>query len=465
MYVKVKEFQIANRGGCVSSAGNFLLQALLALALIIAFMPFFTQKLLERDKNLQMHATTVQIDAAQTAARIYIRENLDYIKYDATIMSDDGFADALEPYGLPLGFVPKTAFGQEISLVINKTKEEISAYLELKGGKLSQLQRAELTKRIGFYASQENGGIKVVVPIDEIFSDIVRRDEPKPDENGFLSDLNLGGFGLENLGALIGRNGEFESAQTGALSLFGIEDGRKIRSKIGDMTVGKTVFQSNIGEAALFVTRGSLNALNVSARTISKFGDTGALVSEIASVYDLSMTEGRTGFTGPSKWEVKGNLIADKISFSTERLEISSFINASRGQDVYINPSDLEYSSQSGIEAGIIRAANITLRDQTSSALARGETGAVLLDIRLADTSVLPDALVDGISNDSFLIIAKPADDDGGTVDCKSIITSLDGRYNSKSLSQHIVCQYVFWQRLEKRIDIKKCIMEGKSGC
>jgi hypothetical protein len=445
--------------------GNFLLQALLACALIIAFMPFFANKLLTRDKDAQMYATSSQVETAHTAARIYLRENLNSLPYNVTTISDDRFADTLEPYGLPLGFSPHTIFGQRISLVISKTERDIFSYLQLSGGKLTDLQRAELVKRIGFYASEGDGNIYVVIPLDEIFSDVIRRDEKNVDDNGFLSDLDMGSFSLENGGALYARGGAFETYQTTALSLTGIEDGRKIRSKIDNMIAVKTVFQSRNGETALSVTRGVLNAGALFAKTISNFGETGNITVGHASIYDFSMTAGRTAFTGPANWEVRGNVITDNINFSVERLEISSFINASRGQDVFISPSDLQYNTKSGMEVGILRAANITLRDQTSDALLNGQNGAVILDIRPSGTSILPDVLVDTIDNDKLTIIATPSDDEGKTVDCKSIIIGLKGTYNAKSLSQNIICQYVFWIRMEKRIDIKKCLLEGKSDC
>jgi hypothetical protein len=445
--------------------GNFLLQALLALALIVAFMPLFTQRLLTRDKDSKMYAASNQVETAQSAARIYLRENLNFLPYNRIVISGDRFADVLEPYGLPLGFVPRTALGQEISLIISKDEREVFSYLQLSGGELDDIRRAELAKRIGFYASEGDGNVYVIIPLDDIFSDIVRRDEKNSDENGFLSDLDLGGFGLENGGAMYARNGQFETYQTNSLSLSGIEDGRKVRSKIDSMVSDKTVFQSKNGETALALTRGVLNAQTLSARTISRYGDTGNLTVGAASVYDFSMTAGRTGFTGPAKWEVRGDVIADNINFSVEKLEISSFINASRGQDVFVSPDSLQYSSRSGMEFGVIRAANITLRDQTSSSLLAGGSGAVVLDIRPAGTSVLPDVLLDAIGNDKIEIIAKPGDEDAKKVDCKSVIAGLEGVYNSKSLSQNIICQYVFWQRLEKRIDIKKCMLEGKSDC
>ena len=91
----------------------------------------------------------------------------------------------------------------------------------------------------------------------------------------------------------------------------------------------------------------------------------------------------------------------------------------------------------------------------------------VILDIRPAGTSVLPDILLDAINNDGFEIINRVSEDDDKVLGCRDIISRLDNtvRYNAKSLSQYIICQYVFWQRLEKRIDIKQCLLEGRSDC
>ena len=135
-----------------SQRGNFLLQALLALTLVFAFIPFFARRLAVRDMSAQMYATTHQVDTAKTAAKIFIQENADSIPYETTVISGDNFSSTLEPYGLPLGFVARTALGQSISLVITKTADEIAAVLRLSGGSLSRIQRAELARRIGFYA-------------------------------------------------------------------------------------------------------------------------------------------------------------------------------------------------------------------------------------------------------------------------------------------------------------------------
>ena len=445
--------------------GSFLLQALLALALIFSFIPFLAQRLAERDIDAQMYSSTRKVEVAQTAARIFIQERANDLPYNRIVVSGNDFADLLEPYGLPLGFVPRTALGQNISLVINKNATEVGAYLEVTGGNLTGVQLAELARRIGFYASVVGSDIIVGLALNETYADVVKRNEANLDNSVFLTNLDMGGFSLDKAGDVFGRRGIFETGEFGTLSLFGQENGRNEKNNIEVMASEKAIFQSKTGESALSVTRGTLLVGDLSAKTISNFGDTGSFASNTASVYSFAMTAGRTSFYGPNDWNVGGDVVTDNINFSLERLEIDSFINVSRGQDVFIDPDELEYSSRSGIETSYLAASNITMRDQTSDALNDGETGAVILDIRPAGTSVLPDALLDSIDNNVFSIIEKPKSDDGKIVDCKFIINSLEGRYNQKSLSQYIICQYVFWNRLEKRINIKQCLLDGKSGC
>ncbi len=445
--------------------GSFLFQSLLALGVIFAFVPFISRGLSERNVDTRMYSSARQVDIAQTAARIFIRENAKNIAYDTTVVTGNDFSDLLEPYGLPLGFVPRTALGQDISLVIHRSPMSVSAYLELSGGNLSGVQIAELARRIGFYAVPLNEKIQVGIELSQVYSDVVRRNEPDLENSGFLSDLDMGDFSLNSVGNLFAVRGEFEMAGFDMLTVTGIESGRKARNNIEFLSSSRAVFQSRSGESALSLTRGTLFAGSVNAKTISMYGDTGNLSVVNASVYDFAMTAGRTGFVGPAKWDVRGNLVSNNISFSTERLDISSSLNTTRGQDVYIDAESLQYSTKSGIEASVVLTSNITMRDQISNSLSSGGSGAVILDIRPAGTSMLPDVLVDGISNDKIDILATPSGDDGRTVTCEEIIKKLDGAYNPESLSQYLICQYVYWQNLEKRIDIKQCLMAGRSDC
>ncbi len=445
--------------------GNFLLQALLALTLIFAFVPFVVNQMAARDIDAQMYAATRQIETAQTAARIFVRERAADLPFETTVISGRDFSDVLEPYGLPLGFLPRTSLGQDIALVVNRDASNVSAYLEITGGNLTAVQRAELMRRVGFYASSDKDVIFVGLALDDMYSDIVRRNESNLDNGAFLVDLDMDAFSLDGIADGFARRGEFDTAEAGTLSIVGVENGRDEKNEISAIDANKTVFQSKTGESALALTRGTMLVGSVDARSVARFGDTGNFTSNAASVYNFSMTAGRTAFTGPSRWDIMGNVVSDKVNFTVERLEIKSSLNASRGQDVYINPDELEYSSRSGIDTDYISASNITLRDQTSDALAEGASGAVVLDIRPAGTSLLPDALVDDISNKQFAIIKNPSDDTGDTVDCESVIKEINGAYNDKSLADYLVCQYVYWQRLEQRIDILQCMMNGGTNC
>lgn len=445
--------------------GNFLLQALLAIGLIFAFIPFMVRQIAGRDMDSRMYSATRQVDIAQTAARIFIRENARDIPYDTTVVSGNDFSDMLEPYGLPLGFVPRTALGQDITLVLHKTPLAVSAYLELTGGDLTGVQRAELIRRIGYYATESGQDIRIGVELADLYSDVVRRNEPNLDAGGFLSDLDMGDFAFNNAGNLFSVRGEFDVAEFETLTITGAGSGKQAQNKIGEMYADKAVFQNKTGESALALNRGTLYADNVNVRTISMFGNTGDFLAGDTAVYEFSMTAGHASFTGGGDWNIRGNVVSNNINFSVERLDISSYLNTTRGQDVFIDADTLTYNSKSGIEVGTLYASNITLRDQTSSALNNGASGAVLIDIRPGGTSLLPDAWISEIDNSAFAIISNPSAEDGNTVNCETIIKDFEGVYNKQSLSQYLICQYVYWQRLEKRIDIKQCLMAGRSDC
>ncbi len=448
-------------------SGNFLLQALLAIALLFLFMPVLTNRLIVNDIDAKMYSASHQIDIAQTAARIFIRENVDSLPYGRTTIRDRDFADTLEPYGLPLGYVPRTAFGQDIFLLIDKDETGVGGTLVVSGGKITNMQIAEMVRRVGFYAQKSKDGFIVGIPLNTLYQDVVRRNEPDLNNSGFLTDLDMNDFSIENTHAAIGHNLEALTASFDTLDIVGNESDRNSKNKIKNFFADKSIFQSKSGGSALALTRGSLRAKNVFGKTVAQYGSTGNFESDSASVYSFDMTAGRTGFTGPATWDVRGNLETEYIALSTERLEVGSYLNVSSGQDVYVSGDSgyLSYNSNSGINVGSVIASHITLRDQTSKALNAGDNGAVIVDIRPASTTVLPDVLVGYINNSGFAILKNPKKDDSETIDCSSIISSLGETFNSGSLAQHIVCEYMFWSRLEQRINAKQCLMAGRSDC
>ncbi len=412
-----------------------------------------------------MNSAVKQIEMAQTAAKIYINENLDDINFETTTISENSFSDTLEPYGLPLGFIPKTSFDQDLSLIIEKDETQIFAYIQAAGGDLTENELAQMARRIGFYGYYENGNVYAIVPLSEVFQDLVPLKDKNITNSGFLTDLNMGGFDIDNTSSLIARNAEVETVEIRNFSLLGVETKFDERNSFDSIKTNSVVFQSDQGETALTINSGVLQTEFLTAKNISEFGSASNLLAENTAVYDFTLTAGSSSFNGPANWDVRGDVLASKVSFSTERLEITSFIDASGGQDVFISPDTLEYTSQSGISVGNLYAANITMRDQTSAAILQGQSGAVILDIRVGGTSILPDANISTINNDSIEILKSPLDDSSDTISCADAITSYGGLYNSKSLSQYIICQYLFWQALEERINAKECLITGGSNC
>jgi len=445
--------------------GNFLLQALLAISLLFIFIPVLTRRLIVNDTDAKMYSAVHHIDTAQTAARIFIRENVDTLSYGKTTIRGNDFADVLEPYGLPLGYIPRTSFGQDIYLVVDKDETGVSGALMVDGGDLTGIQIAEMVRRIGFYAERTTTGLMVGVPLNTLYQDVVRRNEPDITNSAFLTDLYMTDFSIDNVNKIIGHNIVANTASFDTLDITGNESERNSKNKIKILNSDKSIFQSKSGASALALTRGSLKAKNVFGRTVAQYGSTGNFESQSASAYSFDMTAGRTGFTGPTTWDVRGNLESEHIVFGVENLEVGSYLNVSSGQDVYTDNNVISYNTTSGISTDSIIASHITLRDQTSKALDAGDTGAVIVDVRPASTTVLPDVWVSGISNDGFAILKYPKKDSDETITCQSVVAQLGETYNSKSLAQHVLCEYLFWMRLEQRINAKQCLMAGGSGC
>ena len=445
--------------------GNFLLQALLAISLLFIFIPVLTRRLIVNDTDAKMYSAVHHIDTAQTAARIFIRENVDTLSYGKTTIRGNDFADVLEPYGLPLGYIPRTSFGQDIYLVVDKDETGVSGALMVDGGDLTGIQIAEMVRRIGFYAERTTTGLMVGVPLNTLYQDVVRRNEPDITNSAFLTDLYMTDFSIDNVNKIIGHNIVANTANFDTLNITGNESERNSKNKIKILNSDKSIFQSKSGASALALTRGSLKAKNVFGRTVAQYGSTGNFESQSASAYSFDMTAGRTGFTGPTTWDVRGNLESEHIVFGVENLEVGSYLNVSSGQDVYTDNNVISYNTTSGISTDSIIASHITLRDQTSKALDAGDTGAVIVDVRPASTTVLPDVWVSGISNDGFAILKYPKKDSDETITCQSVVAQLGETYNSKSLAQHVLCEYLFWMRLEQRINAKQCLMAGGSGC
>jgi hypothetical protein len=468
-----------------------MLQALLALAFVIAVFPMFVKKAGMRNMGRENAALVHQVASAFDAARAFVQEEFDNFPNGIKIYSGDDFVQTLEPYGLPLGFIPRTVLGQDISLTVTKNGRDILSALVLTGGKIGALRRAEIMARIGFWGMiiDDDGALRgasggwiinkipnnaefnssdmlILVPEDDDFSELVARKAKNPDKNIFHTNLKMGGHNLSAVSAFSANSGKIKNVSAGDFLLSGIETDRKNKNEIGTLHAGKVWFSAASGNP-LTITRSDLMTGVFSAASVANYGDLPNLTAGTVTVRDFNMAAGKTGFTGPTTWEINTAANLTNITLSVERLSLSSFLDTSRGQDVFLNSegTDVEYTAGSGVRAGLVKTDNIIFRDQISSELLNGGTGDAILEIRPAGTSVLPDILLTGINNDSLKIPITAADNSGKTETCKTVIARLGGKYNAASLADNIVCQFVLYNRIEQRIEIKKCLMNGGTKC
>ena len=427
--------------------GNFLLQTLLALCLITAFLPIFTKKLTDRDKTNKISILINQIDNIELASRRYIKENINNIKYKTNLISGNEFSDIMESFGMPLGFIPKTNFNQNISLLIINHEDNPSAYIKLSGGNLSKLEKSQLKNSISDkYEEKENGDIYINIPIDEEYSDIVNKIEKN--NSFFMSDLDMGKFNIENIKNLTSEDANFLSLESDLIKILSSDKTNTINELISENAIFKTK-NSNI---PLSIIRGVLNTNNLSTQTISKYGDSGNLSANNVSVYELSMAPEKTGFLLPLNTYIKGDLISNNVNYNINKLIIKSslsVINRPTFED-YKNPN-----KKYGIDTEIISASNITIRKQTSNYLKHNPNSEILFDIRPSSVSFMKDINVKNINNDNIYILANPKEN-SSTIKCSSIINKLNINYSRNSLAQNIICQYIFWKNLEEKINSKK---------
>ena len=256
-----------------------------------------------------------------------------------------------------------------------KNESEILSLIILHNGDLSEVKRRELISRIGPNAatSDKDGvlqgvggwnknlkdyGIKpdisaiyVLVSTDDDFSELVRRKTDDPDRSKFYTDLNMGNFSIKNITSLVSKNADLNNGNFNTLSIVGSSDNRRFKNKINYLTSDRAVFQSNNGDNPLNIYRGNLKTNSLSGRYLFKYGLPGYVYVNTALINSLSMSVGRTGFYGMYDWNVHSDVILNNISIDTEHIEINGFINASRGQDVFIDEYELTYATKSGIEA------------------------------------------------------------------------------------------------------------------
>jgi hypothetical protein len=473
-----------------------MFEALLMLGLVIAFMPFMLSKLSQRTINAENAAVARQMDLAFNAASAWIKENSDTIPVGATIIDGAKINSTFEPYGLQIGFNARTAIGQEIRIVLLRNGAEVVPLIEAAGGALSEVRRGEIALRIGFWGAAVSDGklvgatgdwdldtsaefgfapdpdsIFVRVPIEAEASEFLARKSSNPEKNAMQADIDMlynnvvGAKDVKAAGAV------FEAGFFGKLHLMG-EDESKNKNEIESLIVQNATFQSRgASDPALNVSRGDLAVGSMSVKNVVSYGGQAPnLEAGFVSVLDYYQSPGTASFQGPDNWLVRGN--AELSNTALNNIGVVSVAGTAEiTSDSNIFYDDAVGSARSGITADTASVGHITLKDQNAKILTRSPSSApTLLSVRLAGTSQLPDVRLDGINNDNIKIPAAAENNEGDSISCKSLIEGVryksEGgdvvfKYDSKSLAQQTACLYAYYQRLEKRIDMKKCLLAG----
>lgn len=508
-------------------SGNFLLQALLALTLVFAFMPFFANKLSSRDMQARLYSTAGQVETVYNVARIFLREEKDNIGINTdeqvyTGTSNTTINSLLEPYGLPMGFVPKTVFGQDISFhILKPSSDKIEAWVLLSGGNIQNIDLVALKRMIGFYATVDNGNLKVTVPVEEIYSDIVLRNTTE--DQYFMVDLDMGGFGIDGNGYLRATNGYFESGAVGGLSVNGTgggsgcltnaEQARSTPSNVENTINGgveikqKSIFypspsaECRQGDALYLSKRNAelkiTNNLELASIGGRNASDTMPNINVVGGANVSGNFKVTEGFTSGADWQIDRNW---QRAGNNVEVDFTNVGQVSSGGTIYASvdkvgdrdDGDPVVVPNTGISVDYLSANNISVYNSGYGVAGADTDKNINISMGGAAISQLPDIYIKGyggngsadvsIHNDDFPIILVNSQDadqsDWGEVisTCCGIIANTDfGQYYGldkdglicqnpdklkntpfvKSLAINVVCQYLFWDRMDRLFNYK----------
>lgn len=499
--------------------GNFLLQALLALTLVFGFMPFFANKLSSRDMQARFYSTVGQIETAYTASRIYVREKKDNLTtgeltFDGNPDLHLNFNKELEPYGLPLGFNPQTVFGQNISLDINRSDEGVvTAQLKINGGDLSKFELTQLVRMIGFDSTISDENVIIInVPVEELYSDIVLRREPEGNI-GFLTQLDMGGHRIDNIGVLYADTGHANQISAFDLSLTGNE---AQTSEITSIDAEYTLFKTDSGWSisdlwsdqaermiTLVLQNSELNindnltlanirclltgCPNLHVVTVDDENPSEAYVESLAFFDSVNGQEVVGMLYGPhgedTSWLVEGDILWKGLGYFV--VDGSVTANKIKGLNFSIMEDSFStYEQMSGITTDRLITDKLIVSRLLFSPIVNvnsandvervGNQLDVVIDFK--GTTYLPDLIrspdsVSGFSvarvvdNDDIKIILYPyssAIGERGLGTCRDIINSIRedvnisiSKYDEHSVLQNIICKYEFYKRIEHRLNWK----------
>lgn len=473
-----------------------MFEALLMLTLVIAFMPALLNKLAQRKAASSSHAAAQHLVKIFDAASEFIKENGNNLPIGIATSSGEHLNDLLEPYGLPIGFSARTPLSQTIQFtILNNGETILPLIIASDAGRLDETTRRNLSARIGFWAGLADaekivggtGGwemetenqfgftpaetdIYIRIPVAVENMDLLAK-KAGSNNNAMQTDMNLAYYNLNNANELRSSNGIFEMAFFGLLNVNGGANTRDSNDIESFAANSATFASTSDASSALNLAGGILTANSISAGNISSYGAYNTeLESDFISVLDFYQTPGSSAFYGPEKWLVRGNAeLTNTALAELSVLNVGALAEITSDSNIFID--ETSGTARSGISTDIATLTHITLRDQTAKILLSGDASApALIYIRPRGASLLPDVKLNGINNEGIRIPTSPGDDSGATTTCRSVIENIKYQtatgdelrytYDQRSLAQYIACTYAYYQRLEQRIEIKKCLLE-----
>lgn len=454
-------------------------------------MPFFASKLAVRDMSAKMHSVTQQVEYVYDAAINYLRENKNNLNYGETEYADDALVYVLRNYGLPLGFRNETIFGQTMSLNITKNEDFISAEIKISGDKLSDVQVAELIRRMDLFARDDGGGnISVFVPVDSsltAYTDIVLKEEPEDgiflstlkmegfdDDDGILkkhSIVGLGGLGSEFVDAYININetngagiGDFAEGKFKKITLFGDKNSN---NKFTNFDIKSTDVYSflDITGSDVQIIQDPDNPLepNMTVNYVSASTTFfPSLITTSLKANDFIMIDNSINFTAPATWtEIKNNFVANSYTLQLKQDDGNGTLKVN--SDIVVikqNSSSDTLNINGGIEVDDLVAENIVVGDSYVDQLKEGPQNGIKIQISPAGTSVFKDIYAEKIggrtiANNMIYFIKDPDSTTATMANCSEAFTEKGVQFQKHSLAQHIICQYIYWERLEHRLRVK----------
>lgn len=511
-------------------SGNFLLQALLALTLVFAFMPFFANKLSSRDMQARLYSTTNQVETLYNVARIYVREERDNISisneeqvYSAN--SNPSLHRLLEEYGLPIGFNTQTIFNQDMSFHIKKTSaDDVHAYILLSGvSSLKNVDLVALQRMIGSNATVDttNKTLSINVPVEEIYSDIVLR--YSPEDQYFLVNLDMGGYDILGNGYLLAESGYFgDGNEIGTLTVRGsgsegegdscvgtrsgdidsrnvvnkIDGGIYIEKEAKSLFLSATDSSCRYGDALYLSKQGAeLNLLSDSTASLNSIGPRATEDGPIINVTGGARINGDFTVDGTlasgAEWTISGNV--KKIGLDTYVLfenvggvvsDGTIFASANKAGDatpevvgetgIYVETLSAnsvaahskQYGEIYGSGVGVSRSSDVSI-DLTNTGISKIDDVHILGYKSAGENVPIDNSLINIVTDPHHTNIYPNGVFQNGnysTESCAKMMSFYTSfypgaklSYSQNSLIVHIICQYLFWDRMDRLLNYRKC--------